>query len=110
MLKNLLPLLLLIVPVPAALRPGNDLFHVNGGKSLLDAHNCYPYDGQYSNRITRALSTGFPVAIEQDIAPFRKAGTGEVIAKVRTARLRMPPNLPCDGISLNASGQSLNKR
>ena len=35
---------------------------------ILDAHNCYPYLGKYADRIDRALSTGFPVAIEQDIA------------------------------------------
>ena len=35
---------------------------------ILDAHNCYPYDGQWANRIERALGTGFPVGIEQDIA------------------------------------------
>jgi hypothetical protein len=35
---------------------------------LVDAHNCYPYEGQWKNRIDRALSAGFPVAIEQDIA------------------------------------------
>ena len=34
---------------------------------LTDAHNCYPYEGQWKNRIDRALATGFPVAIEQDI-------------------------------------------
>lgn len=38
-----------------------------GGRTLLDAHNCYPYDGEYANRIDRALATGVPVAIEQDL-------------------------------------------
>jgi hypothetical protein len=37
-------------------------------RPILDAHNCYPYKGLYADRIDRALSTGFPVAIEQDIA------------------------------------------
>jgi hypothetical protein len=37
---------------------------------LLDAHNCYPYESLYQNRIDRAIATGFPVAIEQDIAFF----------------------------------------
>lgn len=36
--------------------------------TVLDAHNCYPYDGQYQDRIERALKTGLPVAIEQDLA------------------------------------------
>ncbi len=35
---------------------------------MLDAHNCYPYEGRWADRIDRALKTGFPVAIEQDIA------------------------------------------
>lgn len=38
------------------------------GHPILDAHNCYPYEGRWADRIERALSTGFPVAIEQDIA------------------------------------------
>ena len=37
-------------------------------RTRLDAHNCYPYDGQYADRIERALKTGLPVAIEQDLA------------------------------------------
>lgn len=41
---------------------------LNGKRPLLDAHNCYPYDGRFADRIDRALRTGFPVAIEQDIA------------------------------------------
>jgi hypothetical protein len=38
-----------------------------GGRVLLDAHNCYPYDGKWSDRIDRALATGLPIAIEQDL-------------------------------------------
>jgi|KBSMisStaDraftv2_1062788.scaffolds.fasta_scaffold68245_3 hypothetical protein len=38
------------------------------GRPLADAHNCYPYEGHWSNRLDRALSFGFPVAIEQDLA------------------------------------------
>ena len=41
---------------------------LNHGQPALDAHNCYPYEGQWADRIDRALATGFPVAIEQDIA------------------------------------------
>ena len=36
--------------------------------TVLDAHNCYPYGGKYGDRIERALATGLPVAIEQDLA------------------------------------------
>ncbi len=38
-----------------------------GARVLLDAHNAYPYDGQFADRISRALATGLPVAIEQDL-------------------------------------------
>jgi hypothetical protein len=41
---------------------------LNHGQPVLDAHNCYPYEGRWADRIDRALSLGFPVAIEQDIA------------------------------------------
>src|SRR5215467_13745758 len=41
---------------------------LNHNRPVLDAHNCYPYKGEYKNRIERALSTGFPVGIEQDLA------------------------------------------
>jgi len=39
-----------------------------GARSILDAHNCYPYFEWWADRIDRALSTGVPLAIEQD--PF----------------------------------------
>ncbi len=42
--------------------------YLNHGKPLLDAHNCYPYKGEWQDRIERALGTGFPVGIEQDLA------------------------------------------
>jgi hypothetical protein len=38
------------------------------GLPVADAHNCYPYQGRWANRLDRALSFGFPVAIEQDLA------------------------------------------
>lgn len=63
-------------------RPDNDFFRINGGKSLLDAHNCYPYDGQWSDRLDRALRTGFPVAIEQDLGLWIDAATGNAVPKV----------------------------
>jgi hypothetical protein len=50
----------------SAQQPRLDFLHHN--RPVLDAHNCYPYKGKYADRIDRALSTGFPVAIEQDVA------------------------------------------
>jgi hypothetical protein len=48
-----------------------------GSRVLLDAHNCYPYHGQWANRIERALSTGVPLAIEQDLAWYTDAATNK---------------------------------
>lgn len=48
---------------------------------MLHAHNCYPEDGQWTDRIDRALNTGrWPMAIEQDIAwaAHRNGGTSVV--------------------------------
>src|SRR6188472_3481018 len=38
-----------------------------GARVLLDAHNAYPQNDRWRDRIDRALSTGLPVAIEQDL-------------------------------------------
>jgi len=39
-----------------------------GARALLDAHNCYPESGQWRDRLERALKTGLPLGIEQDLA------------------------------------------
>jgi hypothetical protein len=49
----------------------------NHHRSLLDAHNCYPYKGEWADRITRALGSGFPVGIEQDLAWYVDPATGK---------------------------------
>jgi len=41
---------------------------LNHNHPVVDAHNCYPYEGRWADRIDRALKAGFPVSIEQDIA------------------------------------------
>src|SRR5437868_7225868 len=56
--------LLLILSVSAEV---GGLGSLNHGQPILDAHNCYPYGEQWRDRLDRALSTGFPVAIEQDL-------------------------------------------
>lgn len=48
-----------------------------GARVVADAHNCYPYDGRWNDRIERALSMGFPIAIEQDLALYADPGTGK---------------------------------
>jgi len=54
--------------LPAAAGPG--------GRVLLDAHNCYPEHGKWADRLERALATGLPVAIEQDLVWYRDPATG----------------------------------
>lgn len=56
---------------------GADLDFLNHNRPLLDAHNCYPYEGQWSDRIQRALNSGFPVSIEQDLAWYVDPATGK---------------------------------
>ncbi len=50
---------------------------LNRNRPVLDAHNCYPYEGRWAERIDRALSTGFPVSIEQDLAWYVDPATGK---------------------------------
>ena len=47
-----------------------------GTRTTLDAHNCYPYEGQWSDRIVRALAQGVPIAIEQDLFWYTDPKTG----------------------------------
>lgn len=54
-----------------------DLDFLNHNHPILDAHNCYPYDGHWNNRIQRALNSGFPVSIEQDLAWYVDPATGK---------------------------------
>jgi hypothetical protein len=48
-----------------------------GQRVLLDAHNAYPYQGRWSDRLDRALATGTPVAIEHDLIWTLSPGTHE---------------------------------
>ena len=48
-----------------------------GSRTVMDAHNCYPYFEWWYDRIDRALSTGTPVAIEQDLGWFTDPKTGK---------------------------------
>ncbi len=52
-----------------------------GARVLLDAHNAYPERGQWADRIERALATGTPLAIEQDLY-WAKAPETERLAPV----------------------------
>lgn len=48
-----------------------------GSRSMMDAHNCYPYFEWWSDRIDRALSAGTPLAIEQDLGWYTNPRTGK---------------------------------
>jgi len=50
---------------------------LNHNRPVLDAHNCYPYKGDFRDRIDRALRTGFPVGIEQDLGWAIDPATGK---------------------------------
>jgi hypothetical protein len=61
-------LLVSIAFAAAALCAQSQLSFLNHNHPVVDAHNCYPYEGRWADRIDRALKAGFPVSIEQDIA------------------------------------------
>lgn len=46
-------------PPPPTFQPGQ--------RTLLHAHNCYPYHGEHADRLDRALAAATPVLIEQDV-------------------------------------------
>jgi hypothetical protein len=48
-----------------------------GSRSVMDAHNCYPYFEWWHDRIDRALSAGTPLAIEQDLGWYIDPKTGK---------------------------------
>jgi hypothetical protein len=54
---------------------------VPGTRVMLDAHNAYPYNGRFADRIDRAIATGLPVAIEQDLV-WRPAADGKAARSI----------------------------
>lgn len=64
-----------VAVLSAAAQPST-LTLLNHNQPFLDAHNCYPYEGQWNDRIQRALNSGFPVSIEQDLAWYVDPATG----------------------------------
>lgn len=63
--------------LPAAGAQSPDLNFLNHNQPIVDAHNCYPYEGHWNNRVHRALQSGFPVSIEQDLAWYVDPATGK---------------------------------
>lgn len=69
---------------------------VLGGRPLLHAHNCYPENGQWRDRLDRALATGLPrLAIEQDVAwaPGTAGRWGRSVVSHETAISGTEPTL-----------------
>ncbi|MEO8371415.1 MAG: hypothetical protein ABI806_19670 [Candidatus Solibacter sp.] len=58
-----------------------NLDFLNHNRSVFDAHNCYPYKGNFKDRIDRALAaalvTGYPIGIEQDLGWAIDPATGK---------------------------------
>jgi hypothetical protein len=67
-----LALLFLITPTLTAQNAAHP-----GARTVIDAHNCYPYFEWWYDRIDRALSAGTPLAIEQDLAWYTDEKTGK---------------------------------
>ncbi|HUB28725.1 MAG TPA: hypothetical protein VL967_03470 [Terracidiphilus sp.] len=77
-MQRLIRLLLLMVVVSFLVRGAHaQEAPAPGSRTLMDAHNCYPYFEWWSDRIDRALSAGTPLAIEQDLAWYTDAKTGK---------------------------------
>ena len=51
----------------AASCTNQSLSYQPGQRTLVHAHNCYPYRGEHADRLDRALATGAPIVIEQDL-------------------------------------------
>src|SRR5450432_1327224 len=62
---------------PLGAQTNGSLDFLNHNRPVLDAHNCYPYEGKWADRVDRALKTGFPVGIEQDMAWYVDPATGK---------------------------------
>lgn len=63
-----LPALMVALAVLPARHPHPALGAVRPGtRVLLDAHNAYPYQGRWADRLDRALAAALPLAVEQDL-------------------------------------------
>jgi hypothetical protein len=74
-MRSKLGAVLLAAAIPLLAQTAS-LDFLNHNRPILDAHNCYPYEARWADRIDRALKAGFPVSIEQDLAWDRKGGSG----------------------------------
>jgi hypothetical protein len=75
-------MLVAAIALPAGSQPRTPGGYLPGDRSMMDAHNCYPYYEWWFNRIDRALSAGTPLAIEQDLAWYTDPKSGKSWAVV----------------------------
>ena len=80
-----------LVLIGGLLHSGDTPGYAPGARVLVDAHNAYPSDGKFTDRIDRALSTGVPLAIEQDSCGTRTRPPAWLDRSSRTA-VRMRPS------------------
>jgi len=86
-------LLALTLAGPLAAQPGPPDF-LNHNRPVADAHNCYPEDGRWADRITRALGAGFPIGIEQDLAWYvAPDGKGRIVVSHSSKTTGAEPTL-----------------
>lgn len=87
-------LLLLCAAIPVVAQSGA-LDFLNANHPIVDAHNCYPYKGQWANRLNRALASGFPIGIEQDLAWSidPASGKGRVVVSHSAETTGIEPSL-----------------
>ena len=65
------------IPLSAASIVSAQAVPAPGSRTMMDAHNCYPYFEWWYDRIDRALSAGTPLAIEQDLGWYTDPETGK---------------------------------
>ncbi|HEY1987035.1 MAG TPA: hypothetical protein VGG85_16595 [Terracidiphilus sp.] len=70
-------LLLACFSFTAIAQPDHASQFLPGSRTVMDAHNCYPYYEWWYDRIDRALSAGTPLAIEQDLYWYTDRKTGK---------------------------------
>jgi hypothetical protein len=82
MRRTLSLLLLCCAPLNLFSQPASKNEAQPGSRSVMDAHNCYPYYEWWNDRIDRALSAGTPLAIEQDLYWYTDPRTGKSMSLV----------------------------
>jgi hypothetical protein len=93
-MRNLIIGAVLITSAFGAIAQGQSTATKLGGRSLVHAHNAYPEEGRFADRIDRALAIGqVPAVIEQDIAfsPGRAVHDRSVVAHDAKLHESAPP-------------------